>query len=423
MSHTTKGVVVIGAGGAGLLAAASSAAGGVPTSLFERNRRPGIKIRISGGGKCNVTHDGSVDDVLSGFPVREARFLRHAFHAFSNADLCSLLRRFGVETVSRDNGRVFPASMRADDVLQALVSYVNSSGAKIIAGESVEALDIVAGRVRGVVTPNGTTPAGAVVVTTGGASYAKTGTTGDGFRWGQLAGHTIVPVRPALAPIHVAPLPPASWRGVALRDGALVATAGGQMITSWNGDLLFTHEGVSGPAVLETSRAIAAAETKEPILLTYDFFPGEDEVAVDRRLVALVAREQGRRVATLIDRFLPEAIVEAVLSAAGVASDRRGYSLTRPERRALAHTLKTWPVGTVDRIDRDRGEVTAGGIALNEVDPRTMASKIVQGLFFAGEVLDVAGRVGGYNLQAAFSTGHVAGRHAAHFVQELDRTA
>jgi predicted Rossmann fold flavoprotein len=417
----TKSVLVIGGGGAGLLAAASAAAAGIPTSLLERNRRPGIKIRISGGGKCNVTHAGTIEDVLAGFPRREARFLKHALHAFSNTDLCSLLRRFGVETVVRDDGRVFPVTMRADDVLQALVAYVNASGARLLTGEQVAGLEITGGRIQGVVTSQGILPAGAVVVTTGGASYAKTGTTGDGFRWGKEAGHAIVPVLPALAPIHVTPLPPPSWRGVALRGGELTATIGKQMITSWKGDLLFTHEGISGPAALETSRAIAAAMANEPVHLTYDFFPGEDEMEVDRRLVDLITREQGKQIATLIDRFLPAAIVDAVLSTAGMAPDRRGYVFTKSERRSLARTLKAWRLGTVHRIDRDRGEVTSGGIALDEINPRTMASKIVQGLFFAGEVLDVAGRVGGYNLQAAFSTGHVAGIHAAHYIQGFDR--
>jgi predicted Rossmann fold flavoprotein len=159
------------------------------------------------------------------------------------------------------------------------------------------------------------------------------------------------------------------------------------------------------------------------VRLTYDFFPDEEELKVDRRLIDLLVREQAKQITTLVDRFVPEAIVSTVLSHAGITPERRGYALTKAERWSLAHTLKAWPIGTVDHIDRDRGEVTAGGIALNEVNPRTMASKIVQGLFFAGEVLDVAGRVGGYNLQAAFSTGHVAGLHAAQFVHELDRIA
>jgi predicted Rossmann fold flavoprotein len=423
MSHTNPDVVIVGGGGAGLLAAASSAAQGITTTLYERNRRPGIKIRISGGGKCNVTHDGPIDDLLAGFPQREARFLKHALHAFSNADLRALLHRFGVETVSRENGRVFPSSMKADDVLQALVAYVNSSGARILTGEHVERVEIADGLVTGIISSNGRIPAGAVVVTTGGGSYAKTGTTGDGFRWARETGHTLVPVKAALAPIHVAPVPPKAWMGVALREGELTARAGQRAITSWKGDLLFTHEGVSGPAALETSRAIAHNDGAGKITLSYDFFPAEDETTVDRKLVDLVNREQGKRISTLIDRFLPEAIVDSVLSEAHIPADRRGYALTRTERHALAHVLKNWTVGAVDRIDPDRGEVTAGGVALNEINPRSMESKLVRGLFFAGEVLDVAGRVGGYNLQAAFSTGHVAGLHAARFVSELNRKA
>jgi predicted Rossmann fold flavoprotein len=421
MSHTKPAVVVVGGGGAGLLAAAASAASGVPTTLYERNRRPGIKIRISGGGKCNVTHEGSTDDLLSGFPLREARFLKHSLHAFSSADLRALLGRFGVETVSRENGRVFPSSMKADDVLQALVAYVTSSGARILSGEYVHRLDVAGGRVRGIVASSGPVHADAVVVSTGGGSYAKTGTTGDGFRWAREAGHDLVPVRAALAPIHVAPVPPKAWMGVALRAGELKARADSRTFASWKGDLLFTHEGISGPAALETSREIALLDGKDTVGLFYDFFPGQDEDAVDRLLVDAVRREQGKQVSTLIDRFLPDAVVDSVLSSARVPSDRRCYALTKAERRSLARVLKDWPVGTVDHIDPDRGEVTGGGVRLDEVNPRTMESRLVRGLFFAGEVIDVAGRIGGYNLQAAFSTGHVAGIHAARAASELTR--
>jgi predicted Rossmann fold flavoprotein len=419
MSDVDAHVVVVGAGGAGLLAAAVAASSGASTLLVERNKRPGIKIRISGGGKCNVTHNGSVDDLLAGFPRSEARFLRHSLHECTNDDVREILRRHGVETTVRSDGRVFPTSLRADDVVEALVRHLRISGARLLLGEYVASVDIGGGGVTGISTRSRQIRAGAVIVATGGASYAKTGTTGDGFRWGKNAGHTIVPVRPALAPIRVDPPLPPLWRGVALRSGRLNAMAGARVVASWPGDVLFTHEGVSGPAVLETSRAIATFDPQGAVHLTYDFFPSEDVQKVDCRLLDLVVQNQGKLVRTLLDVFLPERIVANVLATAGVPEDRRGYALTRTERQSLARSLKAWDIGRVERIDRDRGEVTAGGITLGEIDPRTMASKLVRGLYFAGEVIDVAGRVGGYNLQAAFSTGYLAGRSAAGYVHDL----
>jgi predicted Rossmann fold flavoprotein len=413
MIDRTPEVVVIGAGAAGFLAAATAASGGKSTLLLERNPRPGVKIRIAGGGKCNVTHDGTVDDLLGGFPKREARFLKYALHSFSNTNLRDLLRRYGVETIVRDDGRVFPASLHAGDVVNALLLHAERSGARLCSSVVVSGLRFADNAIAGVETSDGFIASRTVVVATGGASYAKTGTTGDGFRWAAAAGHTIVPVLPALAPIIVAPVPPASWRGVALRDGMLIARSRDRVVASWEGDLLFTHEGLSGPAALETSRDIAAALANGPVSLFYDFLPAQDDQSCDRLLIRLIEEERNKNVSTIIDTLLPGSVVEGVMRAARIPPDRRASSLSRDERRKLAATIKSWPLGVVARIDRDRGEVTAGGVSLDEIDPRTMQSRRVAGLFFAGEVLDVAGRVGGYNLQAAFSTGFVAGTSCA----------
>ena len=394
-----------------MIAAWQAALAGAPVLLLERNGKAGIKVLISGGGKCNVTHAGPMEDVQGSFLPREGRFLKHAFHAFTNEQLCGLLRSRGVETTARENGRVFPLSGRAGDVVRALEDLVRSAGAEVRLRSRVTAILTEAGSVRGVEVEGAPLSASQVILTTGGVSYRKTGTTGDGVAWARSLGHTIVPLRPALAPIRVTL--PRAWQGIAVRGGRLDVYAGGKKISSFAGDILCTHEGLSGPAALEVSRAAAAAREAGPVTLRYDFFPDQDFASLDAALNAMVLANRSRRISTLLETWLPNRMIPGLLAQARVSPETRGHVLTREERRAAVGLLKSWEIGDVAGVDIDRGEVTSGGILLDEVDPRTMRSRIVRGLSIAGEVLDIAGPVGGYNLQAAFSTGYVAGAAAA----------
>jgi predicted Rossmann fold flavoprotein len=409
MSHSP--IIVIGAGGAGLIAAWRGAGKGAPVLLLERNGKAGIKILISGGGKCNVTHAGPMEEIRGAFLPREGRFLKAAFHSFTNEDLCELLRSRGVETAARENGRVFPVSNRAADVVGALEDLARSAGAEIRLRSRVTSIVAEGGSVRGVEVEGAFLRASQVILTTGGVSYRKTGTTGDGIAWARSLGHTIIPLRPALAPMRISL--PRAWQGIALRGGRLDVYAGGKKIDSWAGDILCTHEGLSGPAALEVSRAAAAAMEEGEVTLRYDFFPEGDFASLDEALNAMVLANRNRRLATLLEEWLPHRMIPGLLGQAGVSSETRGHVLTREERRATVGLLKSWDIGRVLGVDIDRGEVTSGGVLLDEVDPRTMGSRVVRGLYIAGEILDVAGPVGGYNLQAAFSTGYAAGTAAA----------
>lgn len=411
ISHPTSGpILVIGAGAAGLIAAWRTAALGAPVVLLERNRKPGIKLLISGGGKCNITHDGSMEDLRRAFRPAEARFLRPAFHRCSNSTILELLAAEHVPTYTRADGRVFPVSNNADDVVTALLRHPVRAGAALRLNTRVMEILTAESGVTGVRTDAETIPAAGVVIATGGMSYPKTGTTGDGYRWARELGHSIVPPAPALAPIGVEPGLPADWRGVALREGVLALYAAGKKTHEWQGDILFTHEGVSGPAALELSGPAAAAEPGAE--LRFDFFPGEEFTALDERLRVLVEGNRGKMIATVLESILPNRIIPDLLQGIGVAAETRCAVLTREERRLITGLLKSWRIGRVGRISVERGEVTAGGVALAEVDPQTMRSRKVQGLYWCGEVLDIAGPVGGYNLQAAFSTGFVAGETA-----------
>lgn len=364
---------------------------------------------ISGGGKCNVTHDGPMEDLRTAFPPRAGRFLKGAFHAFTNTDIRALLASAGVRTAVRENGRVFPVEGFARNVVDALLQAARSKGVKIASNSHVEGVVRDSKGIVSVVVNGEQIASRNVLIATGGISYRKTGTTGDGITWAGTLGHTIIPLRPALAPIGVRPRLPQAWRGVAIRGGRLSVSDGSRLVRSFDGDILFSHEGISGPAALEVSNAAAVAAEHGRADLVLDFFPVTDARELDARLLAAVQSNKGKMIGTILDAWLPNRLVPDLLQQHGVDPATRGHSLTGEARKALVHMLKGWIIGAIGRIDIDRGEVTAGGVSLDEVDPRTMQSRLVPGLYFAGEVLDIDGPVGGYNLQAAFSTGVLAG--------------
>ena len=406
-------IIIIGAGGAGIIAAWKASLEGAPVIMLERNGRPGVKILISGGGKCNITHDGDIGSLLHAFTAGERHFLKPSFHRFDNAAVVKLLTDEGISTETRENGRVFPMYGNAKDVMRVLNGLLQRAHVQLRVHTDV--MDILAenGAVTGVRTTDGVIAANHVILATGGSSYPRTGTTGDGYRWASALGHTVVPIRPALAPIVVKPVPPREWQGIAIRDCRMSAMSGGRRIASWDGDMLFTHEGLSGPCALEISRAAAKASETGPVTVVLDLFPLQEFEELDRMVGEAVLANRQRIIGKVVDAWLPNRLVEPFLVQAGVDPQMRGHVLTRDVRRAIVHRLKEWPLGTVERVPLERGEVTAGGIALNEVDPRTMRSRIIRGLYPCGEVLDIAGPIGGYNLQAAFSTGYVAGETAA----------
>lgn len=412
-------IAVVGGGAGGIFAAIGAATfaheqnAQIEVHLFERNPRLGIKIRISGGGKCNITHIGPVGEVLrEGFLKKnEQRFLSYAMHEYRSTDVLSLLEKRGVAWHSRENGRVFPDSGRADDVLAAFEGELHAAGvmihtnarvAKIFAQDTGWSID-ADGEMHS---------AEALILATGGTSYQKVGTTGDGLRYAEKLGHTIIPVRAALGPIYLRSAPPQELVGVALRNVQLQATKQTLIVAKYIGDVLITHRGLSGPATLGISREAAAAMEEAPIELTVNLLVRNAEQA--RTLVLEIQQSRSQQqVSTWLEELLPNRFVPYVLGQAEIPLDRKWNALTREERIRLNATITNYRFGSVSEIPIDRGEVTAGGVSLKEVDPKTMRSKLVENLYFAGEMLDVAGEIGGYNLQAAYSTGWVAGREAA----------
>ena len=416
-----KRVVVVGGGAAGLVAAWRAASLGAETVLLEKMGRLGTKILISGGGKCNVTHAGPIEDVRAAFRPNEAGFLKGPFHRFTNTDFTGLLESQGISLAARADGRIFPVPPTdARDVVAAIEGLVRRAGVRITLNAVVVGIEVRDSHVTGVLMEGGgTVAADRVVLATGGSSYPATGCTGDGWRWAASLGHTVCPLTAALAPLYLGESPAWSteWSGVALRNVVLRARkpgsggALGKERMRWRGDVLFTHKGVSGPSALGVSREIAEG-FPEDSTLEVDLLPDASLEVVAASLSDWARHHARRRVAGFLDDHVPERLVPAVLASAAVDPEVRGAYLTSKERNRLAGVLKGWGLGRVRAVPLERGEVVAGGVALSEVDPRTMESRKVAGLHLCGEVLDIAGPVGGYNLQAAWSTGYVAGESA-----------
>lgn len=405
-------VLIIGGGAAGMVAAWRAASAGHRVTLLEANGKLGVKLRISGGGKCNVTHDGSVKELLAAFPKDQARFLRPSVHRFTNADVISLLRREGVDTYARENGRVFPVDRpgSAAAVVAAFQGLVERAGVDVRLRARVAGLEGQGPRLTGLRLEDGTSLAAeALILACGGASYPETGTRGESLGWLKGLGLPVRPWFPALAPIPLK-RPRPGWEGVALRDGRLWLRAGaeGKRLDSFAGDLVFTREGISGPAALELSQPAEAARRTGAAWLTYASV-GETSEAVDAALLAEAQENPQLKAATWLQRHLPERLCEAIVFEAGMPADQRLKDLPKSGRRALVAAVTQLPLGEPGAVNLARGEVAAGGLKLEAVDPQTMRVKGFDNLWACGEVLDLDGPVGGYNLQAAFSTGYVAG--------------
>jgi predicted Rossmann fold flavoprotein len=412
-------LIVIGAGAAGLLAAARAAELGRRTLLLEKNRKPGAKILMSGGTRCNITQNTDRRGIIEAFG-RPGRFLHSALAALDPPDLVRLLEAEGLPTKVEETGKIFPGSDKAYDVLAALLRRLNRSGAVVASAEPVTEISRGADSFH-VVTPARTLVAHKILITTGGQSYPGCGTTGDAYSWAAQFGHTIAPPRPALVPVTIE----AAWvrdlKGITIPDVAvrvLDETTGdgnppskgkGKRDTPLaedRGSFLFTHFGLSGPVVLNVSSAISGHAQPARLHLECDFLPELPEPAIDE----LIRREAGGKklAKSLLVDHLPQRLADALLQQAGISPEQRLAELSKVARARWVQMLKRLPLRVSGTLGFKKAEVTAGGVLLDEVDSSSMQSKLVPGLYFAGEVLDLDGPIGGYNFQAAFSTGWLA---------------
>jgi predicted flavoprotein YhiN len=440
-------VAIIGGGPAGLMAAALAAQRGKKTILLDKNREPGVKILLSGGTRCNLTHDTDVRGIVEAFGPN-GRFLYSALAAFGPQTVVDYFEAKGVPTKVEPGGKVFPVSDRASDVRDALVRVVEQSGCTLAMGETLSDLVRVFGfsplplgegqGVRATAADSTTSPhpnplpkgegtgerfrlvtskrsfeAEKVVLTTGGQSYPACGTTGDGYRFAAALGHRIVLPHTALVPITSHAPWVLALQGITLPDVfvQVINVGDGKKLANSRGALLFAHFGVTGPVVLDVSHAVSAAPQPDALALRCDLMPEITESKLDAQLAERCAMDGKRRVATLLDSWVPHRIGETLLALSGVAPDCPSAEFSKASRQRLVGTVKRLDIPVAGTMGFRKAELTAGGVALEEVDSRTMQSRIVPGLFFAGELLDLNGPVGGYNFQAAFSTGRLAGEN------------
>ncbi len=405
MSERT--VAVIGGGPAGMIACGRLKDRADKVLLFEGNDFLGKKLRITGKGRCNITNIADIEEIMENIPTN-SRFLYSALYSFTNEDVIALINSLGVPTKVERGGRVFPESDSARDVAEALKKYALGKNAKWVK-ERVKSLIIEDSRVAGVRTDKGEYRADSVIVATGGKSYPLTGSTGDGYRMAKAAGHTIIEPKGSLVPIVTKEKWVADVMGLSLKNTAITLYSGGKKIYSDFGEMLFTHFGISGPMALSASCHL---KNRKDAKILIDLKPALDIDQLDKRICRDFEKFSRKHLQNSLDELLPKSLISVIIELSGISPHKEVSSITKAERRALAEVIKGIPLEVAGTRPVEEAIITSGGIKVSEINPSTMESKLVQGLYFAGEVIDVDAYTGGFNLQIAFSTGFLAGENA-----------
>ncbi len=402
-------VIVIGGGASGMIAALKSAENGNETFLIEKNEKLGKKIYITGKGRCNLTNDVTPTEFLNSV-VSNPKFLYGAINAFSPQSAKDFFENNGLKLKTERGNRVFPQSDKASDVTATLERAMRAAGVKVVLRTEVTGIVADGGKATAVNTSDGRTECDSVIVCTGGISYPLTGSTGDGYKFAKESGHSVVKPVASLAGIEL--LDDVSClQGLSLKNVSLTAFSCGKKVFYDFGEMLFTHYGISGPIVLSCSCLINRADMKT-VSLVLDLKPALDEKTLDNRLIRETESLKGKELKSMLRTLVPSSLVQFVARRAGVNPDKKCGEITREERKNICKTLKNVNLTPTEIRPVEEAIVTAGGVNVKEINPKTMESKLVKGLFFAGEVLDVDCFTGGFNMQTALSTGFVAGKNA-----------
>ena len=404
-------IVVIGGGAAGMLASSVAAECGAHVLLIERNDRLGKKLRITGKGRCNLTNDCAIDEVLENIPAG-GRFLHSALNAFAPCDIMAFFETLGVPLKTERGNRVFPQSDSAVDIVVALCRCLVKNGVEQRRGRAL-GLTCEHGRINGVTVSGEDIKCDAVIIATGGMSYPATGSTGDGYKMASALGHTITPLQGSLVPLEAEPEICGKMQGLALKNVRLSIFDGGvKPVFVDFGELLFTHFGISGPLVLSASAHMRDFRCKKYHALI-DFKPALDEKKLDLRILRDFEKNQNRNFSNSLGDLLSRLSIPVIIEKSGIPHGTKVNSITREQRIGLVRLLKAYRIDIDGPRPVEEAIITSGGIDLKEVNPKTMESKIVRGLYFAGEILDADAYTGGFNLQIAWSTAYSAGRSAA----------
>lgn len=411
-----KKIIIIGGGAAGMMAAVSASQHGAQVTLLEKMSVLGRKVSITGKGRCNITNIADKQTIIKNMPGNGS-FIYSALHKFGNQDIIDFLHQHGVMTKVERGGRVFPVSDNAKDVVEAFRKALKEGHVEVITGQSVKRILMHNGRVTGVLAGNNVEYSGdAVIVATGGASYPGTGSTGDGYRMAEMAGHTIVPLKPSLVPLEVGEEWIGELQGLSLKNVTASVIFDGKKMAEDFGEMLFTHYGLSGPIILSLSKKVAEIFNNKPgeeVLIEINLKPALTTEVLDKRIQRDFEKFARKQLKNSLGDLLPAKLIDVVIDLAHLDPDKFVHQITKGERARLQQQITNLSFTITGTRPVSEAIVTAGGIHVKEINPKTMESKIVEGLFFAGEVIDIDGYTGGFNLQAAFSTGYIAGQSAA----------
>lgn len=403
-------VIIVGAGPSGMMAAIAAAQRKRKVLLIERNGSLGKKLLISGNGRCNFTNSCEITEFLEKFSV-SGNFLRNTFARFFNTELISFFENSDLRLKTKADGRVFPKSDKAEDILKVLKAKLKNRSIKIIFNQRVKKIQVKNKAVAGVLTySNKSFRAAKVVVATGGLSYPLTGSSGDGYRIAEELRHEIIFLKPALVPVRIKEKFIKDWQGIALKDVCLSIFSGEKKIASRLGDMLFTHFGISGPMVLDLSADIYdALSLKEDVTIGINFKPAWDSKKLDTKLLSDFKANPKKNIKNLFKNILSQRMVEGFLGYCCLDTKKTASQITAEERKRMFKGLSDLRLTASGLMPVEEGIVTRGGVSTKEINPRTMESKLIPGLYFAGETIDIDAKTGGYNMQAAFSTGWVCG--------------
>lgn len=397
-------VIVIGGGPAGMMAAGTASQRGKRVLLLEKNDMLGKKLRITGKGRCNITNTADDETFFDNLP-ENSKFMFSSYYNFNNYSVIEFFNSLGVETVEERGGRVFPKSEKAIDVVNAMIKFIKDTK---VSAKKDKALKVLTadGVVTGVKCANGEYFADNVIIATGGKSYPLTGSTGDGYKLAKEIGHKVTEIRPSLVPVEIKEGWCKELQGLSLRNIRISLVKENKEVFSDFGEMIFTHFGVSGPVILSASAHI---RDKSNYKLIIDLKPALDDKTLDKRLLRDFENFSNKNFSNALDELLPKKLIPVIIKLSGIEAHKKVNLITKEERENLRNTLKNLTVSVKGLRPIDEAIITRGGIAVNEINPSTMESKLIKGLYFCGEVIDVDAYTGGYNLQIAFSTGRKAG--------------
>jgi predicted Rossmann fold flavoprotein len=402
-------VIVAGAGPAGLLAAGRAAELGAKVLVLEKMKKEGRKLLITGKGRCNITNDASLSDFITHI-YPNGRFLKHAFSQFFSTDIIDLLHKHGVDSILERGGRYFPATGKSEDVLKALLRWVNKMSVEIRCGHRVEKLIVENNIIKGVIANGQKFMAGNVILATGGNSYPATGSNGEGYELARKTGHAIVKVRPGLVPLETEGDVAQKLQGLNLKNVKAIVWVNERKAGEDFGEMIFTHFGLSGPIILTLSRTVVEELHKgNKVEVTVDLKPALDEQKLDNRLLRDMNEHGKKKIGNIMQFWLPATMVPVFIDLLAIDPEKECHQVSSKERKQIRHLMKNLRFAITNHRSFKEAIITSGGVTTEEISSKTMESKVVKGLYFAGEMIDLDAETGGYNLQIAYSTGWLAG--------------